>query len=322
MSPSMIEVSNPDRVVFPDLGVTKGQVVDYYARLAPRLLSHLVDRPLSIRRFPKGLSGPGFFQKNVPAHYPESMGRFVVPRSAEATKKHARRGRDAPPEVTVYPILRLAEHLPFVANQGAIELHAPTAKVTNLFRPDLVVIDLDPPEGAVALARRAARLVREEFLAMGLNSVPVATGSKGYHVVSAVLPAVEGDRMASTTQKCAAMLAAKYPDVLTIAFRTARRGGRVFLDWLRNNPGATVVAPYSLRARAEASVAVPLEWEELDSTEPSAFTLRDMDRLLDRPDPLAALADAPQDAAPFVAAVDEAFDRSGLTLETFDRFRS
>jgi bifunctional non-homologous end joining protein LigD len=318
----MIDVSNADRIVFPDIGVTKGQVVDYYERLAPRLLPHLVDRPLSIRRFPKGLSGPGFFQKNVPAHYPESMGRFAVPRSAEAAKRHARRGAEAPSDVTVYPVVRVAEHVPFVANQGAIELHVPTARVADLLRPDRVVIDLDPPEGAVALARRAARLVREELLAMGLRSVPVATGSKGYHVVSAIVPSIGGDAIASAMQKLAAMLAAKYPDELTIAYKIARRGARVFLDWLRNNPGSTVVAPYSLRARAEASVAVPLEWEELDSTEPAAFTLRDADRLLDRRDSLAELAGEPQDAEPFVAAVGEAFERSGLVLETFDRFRS
>jgi bifunctional non-homologous end joining protein LigD len=320
MSP--IDVSNADRIVFPDIGVTKGQVVDYYARLAPRLLLHLVDRPLSIRRFPKGLSGPGFFQKNVPAHYPESMGRFAVPRSPEAAKKHARRGGDAPSDVTVYPVVRRAEHLPFVANQGAIELHAPTAHVPDLSLPDRVVIDLDPPEGAVALARRAAHLVRDELSAMGLTSVPVATGSKGYHVVSCIAPWTGGESMATVTQKFATLLAAKYPDELTTAFKIARRGARVFLDWLRNNPGATVVAPFSLRARAEASVAVPLDWAELDSIEPYAFTVRDVDRLVDRPDPLAALDAKREDAAPFVTAVGDAFERSGLTLETFDRFRS
>jgi bifunctional non-homologous end joining protein LigD len=318
----MVEVSNADRVVFPDIGVTKGQVVDYYARFAPLLLPHLVERPLSIRRYPKGLSGPGFFQKNVPAHYPESMGRFAVPRSPGAAKKHARRGGDAPPEVTVYPVVRDAEHLPFLANQGAIELHAPTARVPDLFRPDRVVIDLDLPEGAVALARRAARIVREELVAMGLTSVPVATGSKGYHVVSSITASVGGDAIATATQKLSTMLAAKYPEILTIAFRTARRGQRVFLDWLRNNPGATVVVPYSLRARPAASIAVPFAWEELDSTEPALFTLRDADRLLDRPDPLAALAGAPEDGGRFVAAVGEAFESSGLVLETFDRFRS
>jgi bifunctional non-homologous end joining protein LigD len=318
----MIEVSNADRIVFPDIGVTKGEVVAYYERLAPRLFPHLVDRPLSIRRFPKGLSGLGFFQKNVPAHYPDSMGRFEVPRSAQAAKKHARRGDETPPEVTVYPVVRVVEHVPFVANQGAIELHAPTARVADLFRPDRIVIDLDPPEGAVGLARRAARLVYEELLAMGLTSVPVATGSKGYHVVSSVVPSMGGDAIATATQKLSAMLAAKHPDELTIAFRKASRGPRVFLDWLRNNPGATVITPYSLRARSQASVAVPIEWEELDSLSPSAFTLRDADRLLDRPDPLAALAAEPQDPGPFVAAVGEAFERSGLILETFDRFRS
>jgi bifunctional non-homologous end joining protein LigD len=318
----MLAVSNADRVVFPAIGATKGQVVDYYTRLSPRLLRELVDRPLSIRRYPKGLSGPGFFQKNVPAHYPESMGRFAVPRSAEAAKKHARTGSEAPAEQTVYPVVRALEHVPFLANQGAIELHVPTAKVSDHFRPDRFIIDLDPPEGAVTLARRAARVVREELLAMGLESVPVATGSKGYHVIAALVPSAIGETIAITAQKLATMLAARHPDELTIAFKIARRGGRVFLDWLRNQPGATVVAPFSLRARPEASVAVPLTWEELDTTAPNAFTMRDVDRLLERPDPLAVLEEKPEDPDRFVARVTEAFERSGSTLETFDRFRS
>ncbi|MGZ3473466.1 MAG: non-homologous end-joining DNA ligase LigD, partial [Polyangiales bacterium] len=114
----------------------------------------------------------------------------------------------------------------------------------------------------------------------------------------------------------------KHPEELTLAFRVAKRGDRVFVDWLRNAPMSTVVAPYSLRARARAPVATPLAWSELESVAPDAFTIADVDRLLDRPDSLAERDADPADATRFVAAVDEAFERSGLVLETFDRFRS
>jgi bifunctional non-homologous end joining protein LigD len=317
----MVQISNADRVVFPEVGRTKGDLVRYYERIAPRLLPHVVERPLSIRRYPKGLAAPGFFQKNVPAHYPASIGRFAVPRSAAASQKHPRRAA-ASPDVTVYPVVQEAEHLAYLANQGAIELHVPTSRATCAFRPDRIVIDLDPPEGALGAVRRAAKLVREALDAMKLTTVPVATGSKGYHLVAAIAPQLDGETIAVVTQKLAALLAADHPDELTTVFRTALRGGRVFIDWMRNNPGATVVSPYSLRARPNASVATPLHWEELDVHAPDGFTMDDVDRLLERPDPLVDLAAAEQDATPFVSAVDAAFDRSGLVLETFDRFRS
>jgi bifunctional non-homologous end joining protein LigD len=318
----MVEVSNASRVVFPEVGRTKGDVVAYYERVAPRMLPHVLDRALSIRRYPKGLSGPGFFQKNVPAHFPESIGRFAVPRSAEASKKHPRRGSEAAADVTVYPVVREAEHLAYLANQGAIEMHVPTGRVADHFRPDRLVIDLDPPAGAFAAVRRAAHLAREMLAGLGLASVPVATGSKGYHVVAAITPTMDGEALATSAQKLAELLAARHPEELTTAFRTAKRGNRVFVDWLRNNPGATVVAPYSLRARPRASVATPLAWDELDSTAPDAFTLDDAVRLVERPDALAELAAKPADPAPFVAAVDAAFERAGIALESFDRFRS
>jgi bifunctional non-homologous end joining protein LigD len=317
----MVQVSNADRIVFPEVGRTKGDVVTYYERIAPRLLPHVIGRPLSIRRYPKGLAAPGFFQKNVPAHYPESIGRFAVPRSVAASKKHPRRGAAAP-DVTVYPVVQEAEHLAYLANQGAIELHVPTSRVSDGFRPDRIVIDLDPPEGALAAVRRAAKLVREALGALRLTTVPVATGSKGYHLVAAIAPRLDAETIAVATQKLAALLAAEHPEELTTVFRTALRGGRVFIDWMRNNPGATVVTPYSVRARPRASVAVPLHWEELDQHAPDAFTLDDVDRLRERSDPLADLAASQQDAQPFVSSVDAVFERSGLVLETFDRFRS
>jgi len=172
----MLEVSNPDRVVFPEIGRTKGDVVAYYERIASRAFPHVSGRPLSIRRYPKGLAAPGFFQKNVPDHYPESIERFAVPRSRAASKKHPSKGgknRD----VTVYPVLREPEHLAYVANQGAIELHVPTSLAGDLFHPDRLVIDLDPPPGPFARVRRAAYVVRDALAEHGLVSVPIATSA-------------------------------------------------------------------------------------------------------------------------------------------------
>jgi bifunctional non-homologous end joining protein LigD len=314
----MIQVSNASRVVFPEVQRTKGDVVAYYERIAPRMLVHLVDRPLSMRRFPKGLSGPGFFQKNVPAHYPRSIERVEIPRSAAAAKRQPRKGAKDQ-EVTVYALVRSAEHLAYLANQGAIELHVPTARVPDLHRPDRLVLDLDPPSGALDLVRRAARIVREALGELGLETVPIATGSKGYHVVAAIRPTVDAEVLAMSAQKLAAILAAEHPDELTTVFRIARRGPRVFVDWLRNFPGATVIALYSLRGRPRATLAAPLAWEELEGTAPDAFNIDDLERLLERPDGLGQLV--PSDAEPFVAKVDKAFERSGLVLETFDRFR-
>lgn len=298
----MLAVSNADRVVFPAVGRTKGDVVTYYERIAPRALPHLLDRPLSIRRYPKGLAGAGFFQKNVPKHYPPSFGRFEVPRQEGGN--------------TNYPVVREAAHLPYLANQGAIELHVTTATIADLDKPDRIVIDLDPPPNGLELVRKAAHLVRDFFEGFGLPLTPVATGSKGYHLVAVIEPTALGESLHHT----AALLAHLHPDVMTIAFRTAARGKRVFVDWLRNRTMATVVAPYSLRARPNAPVATPLSWDELDTTAPDAFTIADVDRLLDRPDSLAAKK--PVDAVPFLNAVETAFEASGIVLEKFDRFRS
>jgi len=317
----MIEVSNADRVVFPEIAKTKGDVVAYYDRIAARALPHVHERPLSIMRYPKGLAERGFFQKNVPPHYPKSIARFGRARSREATKKHKdpkNRARDE----TLYPVLSALEHLPYLANQGAIELHIPTARVSNIDRPDRFIVDLDPPRGATALVQRAALVVRDALADFGLPSVPMATGSKGYHVIAAIAPTVEAEQLAWTAYELATLLSAQHSDVLTITYRVAGRGERVFFDWLRNNTQATAIAPYSLRAKPNARVATPLRWEELASTPPDRFGIEDVETLASRADPLLELMSTPGDPQAFVQRVSETFQKSGLVLEPFDRFRS
>ena len=188
--------------------------------------------------------------------------------------------------------------------------------------PDRFIVDLDPPAGALEAVRQAAIVVRDALAELGLNSVPVATGSKGYHVVAAILPSVRAELLALTAHKLASMLAAQHPALLTVSYRIALRGQRVFLDFLRNAPMASVVAPYSLRASPRASVATPLSWDELSQHAPDSFSIAEAEALLARPDSLAELARTPSDPQPFVERVDSAFERSGLVLESFDRFRS
>jgi bifunctional non-homologous end joining protein LigD len=298
-------VSSPDRIVFPEVGVTKADVVGYLARIAARMLPHVAGRPLTIRRFPKGLAAAGFYQKNVPAHYPPSFGRVVVPREGGAT---------------TYPVVREAGHLPYLANQGALELHIAGAPAAAVDAPDRLVIDLDPPAGALAEVRAAARWTREALAELGLPAGLLATGSKGYHVVAPLAPGAPAAGLALAAHQLATLLAARRPEALTVAFRIARRGGRVFVDWLRNDPDASAIAPYSLRATPRATIAAPIAWDELDAVAPDGWSIADADALAGRADPLAAIAAV--DGAAAVAAIGEAFAARGLVLEPFDRFRS
>lgn len=302
-----VTITNADRIVYPATGHTKGDVFAYYQNAAPRLLPHLEGRPLTLRRFPRGVGQKGFFQKNVPAHYPASIERIEIPKQGG---------------VTEHPCVSQAEHLVFLANQGVIELHVPMLRAPDLVHPDRFVIDLDPPEGSVPLARRAALIMRDELGAFGLPSIPLATGSKGYHVVAAIAPSVDAATLARAAQQLAALVAHRHPDVLTTAFRIARRGGLVFVDWLRNRAPATVVAPFSLRARASPTIAMPFEWEEIDRVLPDTFGLTQVEERLEHEDPLLRAARTPTDPGPFVLAVDTEFQQSGLVLEQFDRFRS
>lgn len=284
-----VAVTNADRVVFAS-GHTKGDVVAWYGRAASLALVHVAGRPLTLRRYPKGVGQPGFFQKNVPSHYPASIDRVEVPR------------KDG---VTVHPCVHTAEHLEFLANQGVIELHIPLVSASNLEHPDRFVIDLDPPQGEVALVRRAALVIRDELAELGLETSPVATGSKGYHVVARLEPVVGFWPMAVAGQQVGALMAHRYPDLFTTTFRVAQRGKRVFVDWMRNNPSATVVAPWSLRARKEPSVAVPIRWQELESIAPDGCVLGHVaEERLAIGDPLAD--NEPVDATGFVENVARA----------------
>lgn len=303
-----MKVSHPERVVYPDDGITKGDVVGYYETVAEHMLPHVEARPVTLQRFPKGIGGAGFMQKNAPDHFPASIERVEVPKRDDGT--------------TVYPVLREAKDIPYLANQGTVTFHVWSSRLPDLDRPDRIIIDLDPPEGEVAAVRRAAATVREILDGIGLPSRPVATGSKGYHLVAPVVADDDAEHLADRMHAAAVWIATQAPDLLTAEFRIDERKGRVFVDWLRNRPGQTAVAPWSLRARNGAPAAVPLRWEELDSTPPDGWSLATVGQRLAEPDPLLELMGAPTPAAPVVTALDAMLAETGIEIEPFDRFRS
>ena len=264
----VIPCTNVDRVVFGDSGITKGDVIAYYRDVAALMLPELRARPLTLERFTKGIEAGGFFQKHWQKHFPSWLDQV------EAGGKTR----------VIYPICDTAAGLVYFANQGAIALHIWTSRKRDLTRPDMLVFDLDPPDGGFAQARDAARLVRAELEALGLAAYVKTTGGKGLHVVSPLDGTGSFAEVAALTTALNKRLCARHPEQLTVEFYKKDRGTRLFLDTMRNEPGATFVAPYSVRGRAGAPVSAPITWEELDDPELRAdgITLRDLRARLDR----------------------------------------
>lgn len=301
-----MQVSNADRVVFPDEGITKGEVVGYYEAAAARMLPFVAGRALSVERYPKGIGEKGFMQKNAPDHLTDDLiDRHRVPKEGGGT--------------TEYPVINTAEAVAAFANLGVITFHVPPSTVDDPGHPDWAIWDLDPSPGDFAGARRAAGLVRAVLDGFGIDTVLMTSGSNGYHLRSRLDAAANSETVALVARGTAALAVAAHPDELTLAFRKADRGDRVFVDWLRNAPYSTSVVPWSLRAREGAPVATPIAWDELDGIDPNGVRLGDAVRRLAAADPW----DAPsQDFTRVAPAVEDALAEAGIELEPFDRFRS
>lgn len=300
---TVVKASNPDKVMFPKPGYTKADVVGYYDAVAEHMLPMLLERPLTLHRFPNGVGAKGFMQKNVAKHFPESIERFEVPKQEGGT--------------TVYPVVTETEHIPWLANQGTITFHIWTSTVPDR-PPDWMVLDLDPsPDSGAADVHEVALLVRDVLTEFDLTAHPVATGSKGFHLWMRLSGDDDHHRVAAANRALAGLVAVRHPEVATTEFLKKDRRGRVFVDWLRANRGATVVAPFSLRATATASVAVPVDWEEVPDVAPDRWTLADVDEILTRPN-------LPERADPLTLPVDDivaAARDAGVDLDTpFDRF--
>lgn len=249
LSPRSISISNPDKVLFPDEGITKQEVVEYYAAVAPRILPHVRGRALTLERFPDGIHEHRFFTKGVPRHFPDWIPTVVLPK---------RGGR------VEHVVCDNASTLRYLANQAAVTLHVALGKAAAHDRADTLVFDLDPSrEDLRALTTLAARL-RALLEDLGLHVYLKTSGSRGLHLTIPIRPAEPWPVVRRFARDLATLVAARYPEEVTVEHSKAARRDRIFLDWMRNTYAQTVVAPFSLRARPGAPAAVTLAWEEID----------------------------------------------------------
>jgi bifunctional non-homologous end joining protein LigD len=251
-----IEITNPGKVFFPDEGITKEHVVDYFLEVAPAMLPHLRDRPVNMQRFPNGIRGGGFYEHEVPAHFPDWIPRVSVPLREGRTQEQV--------------VVQDAATLAYLANQACLIPHTWLSKKDRLDHPDQLVFDLDPPGGEFGAARKAALALRHLLGELDLPSFVKTSGSKGLHVHVPLRRRSLFDETRDFARAVARVLASRDPERLTTEQRKGKRGGRVFLDVGRNGYGQTAVPPYAVRALPGAPVATPISWQELESGEADA----------------------------------------------------
>ena len=252
-----LDLSNLDKVLYPQVGYTKGEVIDYYTRISPVLLPHLADRPLTRIRYPNGVDGISFFEKNAPAGTPDWVRtvRLPVPGSS--------RGRETIDFIVVEELATLV----WLANLAALELHTPQWRVAadgSPLNPDLLVIDLDPgPPATLAACYEVALLVRDRLAADGLETSAKTSGRKGMQLTAELSGEETADEISAYVMDVAEELARLRPDLSVARMATQLRPGKVFIDWSQNNAFKTTVAPFSLRAGALPTVSAPLTWDEV-----------------------------------------------------------
>jgi bifunctional non-homologous end joining protein LigD len=248
----VLRLSNLDKVLYPEVGTTKAEVIDYYARIAPVMVPHLEDRGVTLRRFPNGVDGGSFFEKRCPSHRPDWVPTVLGPGDR-------RGGID-------YCCLDSRPALVWAANMAALEIHAPMARGDDIESPTMCVFDLDP--GAPAALRECAdvaldiRLVLERFDLVGL---PKTSGGKGLQLYVPLNTAHSHEDCSSFALAVAQLLERARPEAVTSVMRKSDRPGKVFVDWSQNSRHKTTVAVYSLRAQPRPTVSTPLRWDEVEA---------------------------------------------------------
>jgi bifunctional non-homologous end joining protein LigD len=271
-----LHVSNLEKVLFPEVSFTKAQVIDYYVRIAPVLLPHLSGRPVTFTRWPDGVEGQAFFEKNSARHAPDWVRRVTVPSPGSS------RGRETLDMVVLETVADLA----WAANLAALELHVPQWQVGSRLQPtlpDLLVLDLDPgPDAGILECCEVADRLRQRLVDDGLDPVVKTSGSKGVQVY-APIRVRDREHPSRYARALAQELSAETPDRVVWRMEKVLRPGKVLIDWSQNNPAKTTVAPYSLRARPDAPVSTPIGWDEveavLDGADPGSLRFRTEDVL-------------------------------------------
>ena len=265
-----IEITNPDRILFPKVKIKKIELINYYQRVASLMLPLIKNHPLTLQRFPSGIHGEGFFQKDAGSYFPDWMKRVTVPKS-EGGNVH-------------YVVASSEATIVYLANQAAIVLHIWASKVPKLNYPDRMIFDLDPSGTNFTDVRHGALELKEILEDHNLHTFVMTTGSRGLHVTVPLKPKYTFDQVGDYATRIADILLESNPKKYTVQLRKAKRGNRIFIDTLRNRKSATAVAPYSVRATEHASVALPLSWREVHNTrlKPNGTTIKDIKKILAR----------------------------------------
>lgn len=270
--PEEIEVSRPDKLLWPSRDVTKRRYVDYLDGVSDHMLPWVRERPLTLVRAPDGVGGKQYFQKAAPSYAPEWIRTVRIPAPSA--------GRDVD-----FVVCDDRPTLLWLGNQAALELHLAPVRADKLERPDLLVVDIDPPEGAFDAAVEVALMVLDVLDDFGMATGVKTTGGKGLHVVVPIERRYDAAQLREAAARLTAIVVGQRPELVTDEFRKAKRQDRVMLDPSRNGTGSTIVAPYSPRAREEAMVSFPVTPDELASVTPDDFTIGSVPGLLDRPGP-------------------------------------
>ena len=257
-----ITITHPDKIVFPEDGITKGALVDYYERIADRMLPHVQRRPLHMNRFPDGIGRFAIQQKRIPESFPPWVSRTTVDLHRGGTITHA--------------VIDNAATLVYLANYNMVTAHVWLSRVQAPTRPDQLIFDLDPSDDDFSLVRRTAIALKALLEETGLIPFVKVTGSRGLHVVTPIIPGPSFEEAHLFADAVGQRLAAADPDHLTTEFLKQKREGRLFIDLNRNAYAQTTVAPYSVRARRGAPVAAPIAWSEVDQDDlrPDGVTVK------------------------------------------------
>lgn len=245
-----VDTNNLDKVFFPDLNITKGGIIEYYDRISDHLLPYLQNRPVTLSRYPDGINKNGFYQKEIPDYFSDWIDTIEVKKKEDGSIKQI--------------VCNNKASLIYLVNQGTLSFHPWLSNTTNLYKPDRLVFDLDPPANDFELVLRGAKMLRTVLESdFELKTFVMLTGSEGMHIVSPLKPVIDFEEIRSFAKNVAQNLADKHPDMFTTEVRKKKRNKRLFLDYLRNSYAQTSVVPYSLRAKKGAPVATPLSWDEL-----------------------------------------------------------
>lgn len=272
MLPPRVTITHPDRLIWPEEGITKGDVAAYYREIAPLLLRYAAARPATLVVAPRGLNGPSYYRRERPADAPPWIEGVLYARHSE-------------PATTTLILLNEVDDLSWFVNRGAIEIHLWLARLPQLERPDQVVFDLDPGADAPWTAvLECGRLLHSLLAELGVASVVKTSGGRGLHVFVPIAPGPTFDETRRWAKAAADSLAATRPELVSTASGATHRGRRITIDYAQNSVGKNIAAPYTLRVRPGAPVSAPLTWDEVHAgaVRPEHFTLRTIRDRLER----------------------------------------